>query len=140
MNGKLGCRSLILLTLAVLWGCSLRGTGREVEQGESSRQVGEVRREVKALEDAWNRGDVAGAIRQYAPSVYVRVNSERWEYAKEVASIEEGMKKEPRPRLRIDVNVILPLGRDYALVDGSFHMISRDGSDSGGPFTALEEL
>jgi hypothetical protein len=137
MNGRLSRACLLLLMLALLCGCSLRSAEREAGRGEGSRQADEVRQQVKDLEDAWNRGDTAGVVRQYHPSVYVRVNSERWEYAKEVEYIEKWMKKEPRLRLRIEVNVIRPLGRDYAVVDGSFHMISQDGSDSGGPYAAI---
>ena len=124
--------ALLAFTVILLCGCSANRTERN-----AASQAEEVRQQVKELEYAWNRGDVRAVIRQYSPSVFVRVGSEHWEYEREINDIEKGMKTEPRPRLKIEISFIQPLGLDYAVVDGSFHMVAQGGTDGGGRFTAV---
>jgi ketosteroid isomerase-like protein len=105
---------------------------------QSAQQIKEVRLQLVDFENAWNQGDVAGVLAQYDPSVQVLANGEQWGYGRQVEFIGGLMKQQPSSqRLRLDVNLIRPLGLDHALVSGSAYITSQDGSSQGGPFTAV---
>jgi ketosteroid isomerase-like protein len=130
-------REAVLYTLlSALCAFPLNLNARDAHD-EANQKIEEVRRQFKAFENAWNQGDIEGVIRQYDPSVDLLVKSERWDYDKEVAYLKGLMSAKSRARLRFDVDFVRPLGADYALVDGSFHLTAADGAEESGPFTAI---
>jgi ketosteroid isomerase-like protein len=104
---------------------------------DNAKQIRAVRAQLAEFEGAWNRGDLDVVVRQYHPSIEVLVSAERWSYARTRQYIKELMNKAVRPQLRFDVEFIRPLGRDYALVSGRFHLVSQDSPEDTGPFTAI---
>ena len=132
------CKAVLCMILVSLWFLPLNvRAAREVQVGDSAQPAREVHLQLEDFENAWNRGDIQGVIRQYHPSVDVIFKSEHWDYAREVEDIEFLMKKKEHQRLRFKVDLIRALTVDLAVVNGSFHLISGDGREDSGPFTAI---
>ncbi len=99
--------------------------------------AGAVRLRVSTLQDAFNRGDLAVVMSIYHPSM-VQVAGEKYiDYATHMRDLQAYLSTTDRPRLRLEVNSVRALDGDYALANGRYHMVSKDGRDETALFSTI---
>jgi len=99
--------------------------------------AGAITVRLRAIEKAWNRGDESSIFSQYDRSMVAILESNFLDYAHYRDTVKSMMAEASRPNMKLDINVVRPLGARYALVNGRVHMIERSGSDQASPFTII---
>lgn len=96
-----------------------------------------IRERVVTLQDAFNRGDQAVVLSIYHPSMVQVAGSRYIDYATHMKDLRAYLATSDRPQLKLELNSVRPLDADYAVANGRYHMVSKDGKDETALFSTI---
>jgi hypothetical protein len=105
--------------------------------GSSGVVVSEIRLQLQAYVQAWNRGDITAVVSQFSPSLFANFNSTYYDYGQYTAAVKTAMSSPDHDRMSIEIWAIRALDANCGFANGRVHLFSDAGTEGGGLFTVI---